>query len=93
MRRRRRGDSRDYLVYFSVGVTSLFLVAFVLGSAAMLLVGREHVAHERANRLCEHRAPRPATGWQLDYNEETETFGCTYGRNGRPIGRRVAVRP
>jgi hypothetical protein len=93
MTRGKRGGSRDYLVYFSVGVTSLFLVGFVLVSVAMLLVHREHVAQERANRFCEEGAPRRATGWQLDYDEEMETFTCTYEQNGRRIGRRVALRP
>jgi hypothetical protein len=93
MRRRKRTASRDYLVYFSAGVTSLFLVGFLLISVAMLLVHREHVAGERANRLCAERAPVMATGWQLDYDEETETYTCTYDRNGRRIGRHVAVHP
>lgn len=88
----RRGASRDYLTLFSVAVTSVLVLAFLIGAGAMLLVQREHVADERANHRCETSAPRGATGWTLGWNAETETYTCIYDRNGRRTGQTVQIR-
>jgi hypothetical protein len=83
--------SRDYLVIFSVTVTSVFLVAFVLLAAIMLLVAREHAFAERASQRCAASAPDGATGWTLDYGSG-RTFTCIYRRNGRPTGKTLRFR-
>jgi hypothetical protein len=77
--------SRDYLVIFSVTVTSVFLVAI------MLLVAREHAFAERASQRCAASAPDGANGWTLDYGSG-RTFTCIYRRNGRPTGKTLRFR-
>jgi nitrogen fixation protein FixH len=88
----RRSGGRDYLALASVAFVGVFVLAFVAFSVIALVVQREHVAYERANRKCETSAPRGATGWNLDWNGDTETFTCTFGRNGRPTGQVLRVR-
>jgi hypothetical protein len=83
--------SRDYLVIFSVTVTSVFLLAFVFMAAVMLLVAREHAFAERANQRCAASAPDGATGWTLDYGTG-RTFTCVYNRNGRRTGKTLRFR-
>jgi hypothetical protein len=84
--------TRDYLASASVAVVGVLLLAFVAFSVIALLVQREHVAYERANRKCETSAPRGVTGWRLDWSADTETFTCIFGRNGRPTGQLLRVR-
>ena len=75
-----------------MAVVGVLVLAFVAFSIIALLVQREHVAYERANRTCETSASRGATGWKLDWNGDTETFTCTFDRNGRPTGQVLRVR-
>jgi hypothetical protein len=88
----RQSSGRDYLALASVAVVGVFVLAFVAFSVIALLVQRERVAYERANRKCETSAPRGATGWNLDWSGDTETFTCTFDRNGRPTGKALRVR-
>lgn len=87
----RRSGGRDYLALTSVAVVGVFVLTFVAFCVIAVLVQIEHVAYERAHRKCETNAPRGATGWHLDWNGDTETFTCTFGRNGRPIGHVLRV--
>jgi hypothetical protein len=88
----RRSGGRDYLALTSVTIIGVFVLAFVAFSVIALVVQTEHVAYERANRECETNAPRGATGWHLDWNGDTETFTCSFGRNGRPTGQVLRIR-
>lgn len=71
---------------------SVFVLAFVALAVVMLLVQREHVAAERANRKCEVSAPLGVTGWALRWSADGETFTCAYDQNGRPTGQVLRVR-
>lgn len=91
-RRSQRSGTRDYLALASVAVVSVFLSALVAFSVIALLVQREQVAYERANRKCETSAPRGVTGWKLRWSAENEMFTCVFGRNGRSTGQMVRIR-
>jgi hypothetical protein len=53
-----RSGSRDHLALASVAVVGVLLMVFVAFSVIALLVQREHVAYNLANRKCETSAPR-----------------------------------
>ena len=88
----RRSGARDYLELAIKAFVAVFILAFVAFSVSALLVQREHVAFERANRKCEAGAPSGVTGWKLDWNPDTETFTCIFGGDGRPTGQMLRFR-
>jgi hypothetical protein len=81
------------LVVFSVAVTGLFLLAFLVLAFLFLLVQREHALAERANQRCELSAPPGVTGWALEWSSGADTYTCVYDRNGRRTGKTVRIRP
>jgi hypothetical protein len=80
------------LVVFSVAVTSVFLLAFLVLAFVFLLVQREHALAERANQGCSRNAPPGATGWTLDWSSSRDAYTCIYDRNGRRTGKAVRIR-